>query len=95
VAAVERLYSNSASLHGDAVVSFMRALCAVSQEELHPTGGQGGERPRVGLLQRVVECAYHNMGRIRLVWARLWTLVAQHLVSAACHTGGLMVWVGG
>lgn len=39
------------------------------------------------LLQRVVECAYHNMGRIRLVWSRLWTVVAQHLVSAACHTG--------
>lgn len=31
--------------------------------------------------------AYHNMGRIRLVWSRLWHVVAQHLVSAACHTG--------
>lgn len=27
------------------------------------------------------------MGRIRLVWSRLWHVVAQHLVSAACHTG--------
>lgn len=37
-------------MHGDAVVTFMRALCAASQEELHPTvpgqrwldGGGGG-----------------------------------------------------
>ncbi|EFN53507.1 hypothetical protein CHLNCDRAFT_13798, partial [Chlorella variabilis] len=84
VAAIERLYTNSASLHGDAVLSFMRALCAVSQEELHPN--QPGERPRVTLLQKVVECAYHNQARIRLVWSRLWSVVAQHLVSAACHT---------
>ena len=40
------------------------------------------------LLSKVGECAHANMGaRIRLVWARLWAVVAQHLVSAACHTG--------
>lgn len=49
----------------------------------------------MALLQRVVEAAYVNMPRIRLVWARLWTLVAQHLVSAACHTGACgSVWQG-
>lgn len=37
VAPIERVYSGSAGLAGDAVLSFMRALCAVSQEELHPT----------------------------------------------------------
>ena len=36
-------------------------------------------------LQRLTECAYHNLGRIRLVWGRLWTAMAPHLVSAACH----------
>lgn len=54
----------------------------------HPSpSAPAGERPRVHLLQKVVECAHHNMGRIRLVWARVWTVVAQHLVSVACHTG--------
>lgn len=37
VAPIERIYSGSAGLAGDAVLSFMRALCAVSQEELHPS----------------------------------------------------------
>lgn len=31
---IEQVYSCSASLSGDAVVIFVRALCAVSQEEL-------------------------------------------------------------
>ena len=36
-------------------------------------------------LQRLIECAYHNLSRIRLIWSRLWAALAPHLVSAACH----------
>ena len=36
-------------------------------------------------LQRLIECAYHNLNRIRLIWSRLWAALAPHLVSAACH----------
>jgi len=80
---IDACYSGSSSLDGDAVLSFMRALCAVSQEELTPPPHQG--RPSVHMLQRAIECAHHNLGRIRLVWSRLWSIVSQHLVSAACH----------
>lgn len=41
---------------------------------------------RIYSLSKVMECAYHNLGRIRLIWARLWAAVAPHLVSAACHS---------
>lgn len=34
---IERLYMRSGSLNGEAVVVFVRALCAVSQEELAPS----------------------------------------------------------
>ena len=34
--AIEKVYMSSSKLSGDAVVIFMRALCAVSQEELMP-----------------------------------------------------------
>lgn len=80
---IDACYSSSSSLDGDAVLSFMRALCAVSQEELTPPPHQGP--PSVHMLQRAIECAHHNLGRIRLVWSRLWSIVSQHLVSAACH----------
>eukprot|EP00775_Hariotina_reticulata_P004219 gene4219-4468_t len=100
---LERAYTRSASLDGDAVVVFMRALCAVSQEELEAgssstassTGGAaagglntvaaGSTAPRLFSLQKVVECAYHNMFRIRLVWAKLWAVIAAQLVGASCH----------
>jgi len=88
-------------------VVFMRALCAVSQEELEAGssstaismggaaagGGGGGMKavaagssgPRVFSLQKVVECSYHNMFRIRLVWVKLWAVIAAQLVGASCH----------
>lgn len=41
--------------------------------------------PRLFSLQKVVECAYHNMPRIRLVWGKLWAVIAAQLVGASCH----------
>lgn len=99
----------------------MRALCAISQEELESgsastfgasaeiqaAGGPGtpinittaaaanhaaspaplGQvaGPRLFSLQKVVECAYQNMNRIRLVWGKLWAVIAAQLVGASCH----------
>ena len=37
------------------------------------------------MLGRLVQAASQNLGRLRLVWARLWAALAPHLVSAACH----------
>ncbi|KAI8114546.1 hypothetical protein M9434_002668 [Picochlorum sp. BPE23] len=80
-ASIERIFANSTELDGESILTFMRALCAISQEELEHTGGSS---TRIYLLQRVVECSYFNAGRIRLVWQKIWTVVSQHLVSAAC-----------
>ncbi|KAG2495708.1 hypothetical protein HYH03_006308 [Edaphochlamys debaryana] len=77
---VEQVYSRSASLDGDAVVVFVRALCAVSREELDAPS------PRVYSLQRLVEVAHLNLaGRIRLIWSKMWAVLSAHLVAAACH----------
>ena len=54
-----------------------------AQEELSPP--RSGEPPRAYSLGRLIESAYLNLGRIRLVWARLWAAMAAHLTSAACH----------
>ncbi|KAL3134912.1 hypothetical protein ABBQ32_007876 [Trebouxia sp. C0010 RCD-2024] len=81
--AIDQVYACSSSLNGEAVLVFVRALCAVSQEELNPS--QPADIPRVYSLQRLIDCAYHNLSRIRLIWSRLWAALAPHLVSAACH----------
>lgn len=81
--AIRSVYARSGQLNGDAVVVFVRALCAVSQEELSPA--DPSEAPRAHSLARLIECGYHNLGRIRLIWRRLWAALSAHLVSAACH----------
>ncbi|KAK9904753.1 hypothetical protein WJX75_001787 [Coccomyxa subellipsoidea] len=80
---IERLYMCSSVLNGDAVVIFMRALCAVSQEELMPASPE--EPARTYTLGRIMDAAVDNLGRIRLIWGRLWAALSAHLVSAACH----------
>ncbi len=32
-----------------------------------------------------MDAAMDNLGRIRLIWGRLWAALSAHLVSAACH----------
>lgn len=37
-------------------------------------------------MRKLVECAYYNLGRIRLVWNKLWSTISLHLVNASCHS---------
>ncbi|GAB2273813.1 Brefeldin A-inhibited guanine nucleotide-exchange protein 5 [Dionaea muscipula] len=75
----EQVFINSASLPSDAVVEFFTALCGVSAEELK-------QKPaRVFSLQKLVEISYYNMARIRMVWARIWSVLANHFISAGSH----------
>ncbi|KAJ0966984.1 hypothetical protein J5N97_023901 [Dioscorea zingiberensis] len=75
----EQVFVNSVKLPSDSVVEFFTALCGVSAEELKQTP------PRVFSLQKLVEISYYNMARIRLVWARIWSVLAQHFIAAGSH----------
>ncbi|KAI9114056.1 hypothetical protein K1719_015307 [Acacia pycnantha] len=75
----EQVFINSVKLLTDSVVEFVTALCVVSAEELKQTP------PRVFSLQKLVQISYHNMARIRLVWARIWSVLANHLISAGSY----------
>ncbi|CAF1187165.1 unnamed protein product [Adineta steineri] len=79
VVAVDRIFSGSARLDGDAIVSFVQSLCHVSMDELYSTP------PRMFSLLKVIEISYYNMGRIRLQWSRIWEIVGEHFNKAACH----------
>ncbi|KAI1295380.1 Brefeldin A-inhibited guanine nucleotide-exchange protein 1 [Halotydeus destructor] len=79
VVAVDRIFTGSTWLDGDAVVHFVRALCQVSTEELsHPSN------PRMYSLQKIVEISYYNMGRIRLQWSRMWAVLGDHFNKVGC-----------
>lgn len=58
----------------------VRGMCTVSREELSMTP------PRTYTLQKMVEVAVENMRhRIRIVWTRMWELLAEHFEFAGCH----------
>lgn len=73
VVAVDRIFTGSTQLDGDAIVDFVTALAAVSMEELSNTA-----QPRMYSLQKIVEIAYYNMGRIRLQWSRIWAVLGDY-----------------
>jgi len=80
VVAIDRIFSNSAYLNPDAIVQFVTYLCAVSREELSsPTD------PQVYSLQKIVEIAYYNMSRVRLVWARIWEVLGEFFTEVGQH----------
>ncbi|KAI1902301.1 hypothetical protein AGOR_G00043320 [Albula goreensis] len=80
VVAVDRIFTGSIRLDGNAVVDFVRWLCAVSMDELaSPT------HPRMFSLQKIVEISYYNMGRIRLQWSRIWEVIGDHFNKAGCN----------
>ncbi|KAL6504030.1 Brefeldin A-inhibited guanine nucleotide-exchange protein 5 [Orobanche gracilis] len=75
----EQVFMNSIKLPSETVVEFFTALCSVSAEELKQTPA------RVFSLQKVVEISYYNMARIRMVWARIWSVLAHHFIFAGSH----------
>lgn len=75
----EQIFVNSVKLPSEAVVEFFTALCNVSAEELKQSS------PRVFSLQKLVEISYYNMARIRMVWARIWSVLSNHFISAGSH----------
>lgn len=36
-------------------------------------------------LTKIVEIAHFNMNRIRLVWTRIWNVLADYFVAVGCH----------
>ncbi|XP_019198456.1 PREDICTED: brefeldin A-inhibited guanine nucleotide-exchange protein 5 [Ipomoea nil] len=75
----EQVFVNSVKLPSESVVEFVTSLCNVSSEELRQLP------PRVFSLQKLVEISYYNMTRIRMVWARIWSVLAIHFIFAGSH----------
>ena len=80
VVAVDRIFTGSTLLNGDAIVDFVRALCQVSTEELSTQ-----PQPRMFSLTKLVEISYYNMGRIRLQWSRIWQVLGDHINAVGCN----------
>ncbi|XP_069739883.1 brefeldin A-inhibited guanine nucleotide-exchange protein 1-like isoform X1 [Narcine bancroftii] len=80
IVAVDRIFTGSTRLDGNAIVDFVHWLCVVSMDEL-----SSPHNPRMFSLQKIVEISYYNMGRIRLQWSRIWEVIGDHFNKVGCN----------
>ena len=69
IVAVDRIFTGSKNLDGNAIVHFFTALCTVSADEMASSA-----HPMFSLV-KLVEISYYNMERIRLEWSRIWQVL--------------------
>lgn len=83
VITMDKIFTRSASLSGDGIVDFVRALTEVSWEEIQSSGLS--EHPRTFSLQKMVDVCYYNMERIRFEWSQLWAIMGKSFNQVGCH----------
>ncbi|RKO99878.1 hypothetical protein CXG81DRAFT_5799, partial [Caulochytrium protostelioides] len=80
---VDRIFTNSYTLNGPAIVALVRALCDVSTTEVDRIPPDT-EQPRMMCLQRLIEIGHYNMGRIRMEWSQIWAILGEHFNRVGC-----------
>ncbi len=81
---VDRIFTSTANLSGEAIVYFVRALSEVSLQEIQSSGQS--ESPRTYSLQKLIEVSYYNMVRVRFEWANIWQILGEHFNDVGCHS---------
>jgi brefeldin A-inhibited guanine nucleotide-exchange protein len=60
---IDYIFSRSTTLDAEGIIHFIKNLCNLARDELF-----NQHNPRIFSLQKIVEVADCNMGRIRYVW---------------------------
>lgn len=90
VRSVDRIFTNTANLSGDAIVHFVRALTQVSWQEIQSSGQS--DSPRTYSLQKLVEISGYNMTRVRFEWTNIWQVLGEHFIQVGCHNNTNVVY---
>ncbi|KJZ79444.1 hypothetical protein HIM_00913 [Hirsutella minnesotensis 3608] len=83
VRSIDRIFTNSANLSGEAMIHFAKALTEVSWDEIKVSGSN--DSPRTYSLQKIVEISYYNMSRVRFQWTNIWEIFGEHFNQVGCH----------
>jgi len=77
----EIIFNKTVLLDESSIVDFIKSLCEISREEL-----ANKDYPRIFSLQKLVEVAEFNMSRVRLVWAKIWNIISEHLTEVGSNS---------
>ncbi|TKA81980.1 hypothetical protein B0A49_00475 [Cryomyces minteri] len=87
---VDRIFTNTANLSGDAIVHSVKALTQVSWQEIQSSGQS--DSPRTYSLQKLVEISGYNMTRVRFEWTNIWQVLGEHFNQVGCHSNTNVVY---
>ncbi|MCJ1319050.1 guanine nucleotide exchange protein for ADP-robosylation factor [Xylographa vitiligo] len=90
IKSVDRIFTSTADLSGDAIIHFVRALSEVSWQEIQSSGQS--DSPRTYSLQKLVEISYYNMTRVRFEWTNIWQVLGEHFNQVGCHSNTAVVY---
>ncbi|KAI1128984.1 guanine nucleotide exchange factor [Nemania abortiva] len=90
IKSIDRIFSNTANLHGEAIVHFAKSLTEVSWDEIKVSGSN--DSPRTYSLQKIVEISYYNMTRVRFEWTNIWAVLGEHFNKVGCHINTAIVY---
>ncbi|CAI6232751.1 unnamed protein product [Periconia digitata] len=90
VRGVDKIFTNTANLSGEAIVDFVKALTQVSWQEIQSSGNS--DSPRTYSLQKLVEISGYNMTRVRFEWTNIWQILGAHFNEVGCHTNTNVVY---
>lgn len=86
---VDRMFSSTSRLSGEAIVQFVKALTRVSLQEIQSSGES--QEPRTYSLQKLVEVSEYNMSRVRFEWTNIWQVLGEHFNQVGCNTNAKVV----
>lgn len=85
---IDRIFMKTKLLDNLAILEFIEALCLVSKAELASTAN------RTYSLQKLVEVSDYNMDRIKIIWAKMWVLVRNHISEVCTHSSNRVAIAG-
>ena len=77
----EIIFSKSTQLDQDSIIDFVKSLSEVSNEEI-----SNKDNYRIFSLQKLVEVSDYNMGRIRIVWAKIWLIISDYFTIVGSNS---------
>jgi brefeldin A-inhibited guanine nucleotide-exchange protein len=73
IVSIDKIFTQSSQLNANGILDFISALTEVANEEIESS--LDSNTPRTFSLQKVIDVCYYNMGRIRLEWSPIWTII--------------------
>lgn len=69
------LFTESSKYDRESITDFVQAICTASSHEIKEAP------PRMYLLLKLVDVSFFNMGRPKIIWQEIWSIISKYLIE--------------